>query len=300
MEAQNVFLPERRTGLIVHIGAAILLIGASLGSFLLAQRQIASSYFVLLLLLSVALLLPLALILYRGYALLRANYILEREGLRLRWGLRSEDIPLPAVEWVRPASELGYPLRLPLLRLPGGILGVVNAEGLGPVEFMAATSQGLLLVATAQRVYAISPADPAAFLRVFQRTIEMGSLTPLEAHSARPAAFFQRAWGNRQVRGLLLAGTGVTLLLFILVGMLIPTSGDISLGYSAPGSPAEPMPAIRLLLLPVLAVFTLVADFIGGLFFYRRPEAQPIAYLLWASSILTPVLLIIAVLLLIL
>ncbi|NMC78371.1 MAG: hypothetical protein GYA59_03330, partial [Chloroflexi bacterium] len=94
MEAQNVFLPERRTGLIVHIGAAILLIGASLGSFLLAQRQIASSYFVLLLLLSVALLLPLALILYRGYALLRANYILEREGLRLRWGLRSEDIPL--------------------------------------------------------------------------------------------------------------------------------------------------------------------------------------------------------------
>lgn len=293
------FLPERRKGLILHTAAAILLLVGSLGSFWLAQQQIAGAYFVLLLLLSVILLVPLALILYRGYALLRASYTLEREGLRLRWGLRSEDIPLPSVEWVRPASELGYPLPLPLLRLPGSILGVVEAEGLGTVEFMAASAEGLLLVATQQRVYAISPSDPSAFIRAFQRAIEMGSLTPLEAHSARPAAFLQRVWDNRAARTLLAAGLGLTVTLFVLVGLLIPTRASISLGYNAAGEPGEPLPAVRLLLLPVLAVFALVADFISGLFFYRRPEGQPIAYLLWASSALTPLLLIIATLLMI-
>jgi len=44
-------------------------------------------------------------------------------GLRLRWGLRAEDIPLPEIEWIRPASDLGFHLPKPFLSMPGALLG---------------------------------------------------------------------------------------------------------------------------------------------------------------------------------
>lgn len=47
-------------------------------------------------------LLPLPLLVYRFRALQRAHYILERDGIRLRWGLRAEDIPMDQVDWVHP------------------------------------------------------------------------------------------------------------------------------------------------------------------------------------------------------
>jgi hypothetical protein len=49
------------------------------------------------------------------------------------------------------------------------------------------------------------------------------------------------------------------------------------------------------MLLPVLNTFIFLADLLLGLFFYRRTEAQPLAYLLWGSSILTALLFIAAV-----
>src|SRR5262249_54105146 len=108
--------------------------------------------------------------------LTRSNYFLNRDNLRLVWGLRIEEIPLADVEWVRPLSALASPVHLPLLRLPGGILGVTRHSELGKIEFLASESSTLLLIATAQRVFAISPADPGTFTGSFQRAIELGSL----------------------------------------------------------------------------------------------------------------------------
>ncbi len=299
MITDAVFPPPRTTGLLVHT-AGILIVGAAAGSSIYFSLQAeVGSYSILLLLLSLVLLVPTGLGIYRGYALLRASYTLERDGLRLRWGLRSEDIPLPEVEWVRPASDMGFAMPLPFLPAPGAILGTRQVEGLGPVEYMASDRDRMLLVATPEKIYVISPADPKGFQRAFQRAIEMGSLSPIPFSSTLPAAFLQRVWHDRLARIVILAGLALTVALFVLVVTTIPTKTALPLGFDRAGQPISNGPPERLLLLPVLATFSLVTDLIAGLFFYRYEETHPIAYLLWAAGVITPLLLIAATLFLI-
>ena len=116
---------------------------------------------------------PLPFFGYRLFSLLRADYILDRDSLAFYWGLRVEDIPLNDIEWIRPATDLSTPLRIPTLSLPGALLGMRRHPDLGAVEFIAAEKKKLLLVATAKRTYAISPEDAATFLSTFRRATEM-------------------------------------------------------------------------------------------------------------------------------
>jgi hypothetical protein len=61
------------------------------------------------------------------------------------------------------------------------------------------------------------------------------------------------------------------------------------------GSPGEPGPAVRLLLLPVLNAIFFIGDALLGLFFFRREDNIPFAYLLWGAGSLTPLLFLAAV-----
>lgn len=289
------FLPERRAGLILHTLAFLALAGGTAASVWMATQQQAGANFVLFILLALALFFPVPLVAYRGYALLTAHYSVERDGLRIRWGLRGEDIPLPDIEWVRPASDLAFNLPLPRLSWPGAVLGSLNVRDLGPVEYIGSDRSILLLVATPNRIYAISPADPMAFVRAFQYATEMGSISPLHSFSARPAAFLRGVWGDTPARILVSAGLLLTLALFVLVSLLIPNRATISLGFSASGLPVEPTASAQLLLLPVLCVFAFIADLIGGLYFYRN-QPRPVAYLFWTGGVLTPVMLLVAIL----
>jgi hypothetical protein len=293
------FLPPRRQGLILHSGMALLLAAADAISFFYAAQQAVGSYFVLLLLLSLALLAPFILVCYRGYALMQARYSLERDGLRLRWGLRAEDIPLPDVEWVRPASDLAFRLPLPFLPTPGSILGTINVPDLGPVEFMAADLGSMLLIATPHKVYAISPADPQSFVAAFQRVVEMGSLSPLPSATTLPAAYLQSVWSDRPARYLNLVGLLLTVALFVVVGLVIPSHTSIALGWTSSGVPVKPGPPERLLLLPVLGTFTYILDLLVGLYLYRFLPLRPVSFLLWIASLITPILLIVAVMLMV-
>ncbi len=296
MQPSTVFLPSRRTGLIVHGVATLVLLGGSGGCFWLSLNQQVGAYFVLFLLAAILLGIPLLLVIYRGGSLLSASYTLEREGLRLRWGLRAEDIPLPDIEWIRPASDLVNELPLPRLSWPGACTGIRTVPDLGIVEYMAADVDNMLLVATPQRVFVISPAEPLDFIHAFQRCAELGSLAPLPAHSARPAAFLQTVWNDGLARRLILAGFGLGLAFFVFVSLSIPTRTVISLGFNTDGRPVEPVPAAQLLLLPVLCALAFGADLIGGLIFYRLENRQRLAYMLWGSSLFTPILLFVAVL----
>lgn len=290
------FNPPRQRGLLFH-GLIILALGAASAlAFMFGLNQKVGGYFVLLLLISLLLFAPLPLIIYRVYALSRAAYRLERDGLRLRWGLRAEDIPLPEVEWVRRAADLASDLPLPPLSWPGAILGTVKVQDLGPVEYLASTTQSLVLIATTQKVYAISPEDHAAFLRSFQRSLEMGSLSPLSSVSVLPAAYLSTIWSNVVARLLLLLGLALNLLLFIGVSLLIPSLSMVSLGFYPTGAPLPPVPAAQMLLLPILGVFIYLINLTTGLFFYRRSDFHLIAFLSWGGSVITTLLLILAVL----
>jgi len=290
------FLPPRRRAMLLHILAAVGFLAVSTVSLILALQQQVSGIFSLLLLISLAFFIPLPVVLYRAYALYNAAYTLERDGLRIRWGLRAEDIPLTEIEWVRPVSDLGFHLPLPRLAFPGAILGLRKIDELGEVEFLASDAASMLLIAVPKKVYAISPEETRSFMRAFQDAIEMGSLSPLPAYSAEPAAFARRVWDDRVARGFLVAGLILTVALLLLVSLMIPGRSQVALGFDNQGLPLEPVPAQQLLLLPVLGIFAYVADLFIGLFFYRREAERPVAFLLWISSAVTPALLILAVL----
>jgi hypothetical protein len=213
----------------------------------------------------------------------------------IRWGLRREDIPLDSIEWMRPANEIGFRLPLPWLRWPGALIGRRSVAELGLVEYLGSHQGHLILVATPGRVFAISPQDTKGFMAAFRRVNELGSLTPIEAQSVYPSVFIGRVWEDPLARWLILGGfiTGVILL----AGAALAMPGLETIQWVEPGSTA---PGERLLLLPVLNGLIWLFNLVVGTLLYRRGEDQRLAaYLLWGTSGLTGVLLLIGSLLLI-
>ena len=244
-------------------------------------------------LIALVLLAPLPLLVYRLYALVSATYILRRDGLRIRWGLRREDIPLNDIEWIRPATELGFRLPMPWLRWPGAVLGSRKVPELGSVEFLAADLSHMLLVATPEKVFAVSPQDTGAFMSLFSQVNELGSLAPLEPQSVYPTLLLGRVWEDRIARLLFFISFGIGLVLLTVDAIAVPSLDTIP--WLTPGSTA---PAERLLLLPVLDGIIWLGDLVFGIFLYRRSSDLRIAtYMLWGTSALTGVLLLLGSLL---
>lgn len=294
------FQPPRRLGMVTLSGAMALL--ALTGAVGLWQATLADigPTFILFLLPSFLAFAAIPFLAYRVYALQNAHYTLEREGVRLQWGLRGEVIPIQEILWMHPAAGIEAPLPLPLLRLPGGVLGVrrfSGAEGEGgarEIEYLASSTRGLILIATQGRIYAISPADPKAFLRAFQIFTEMGSLTPLAAHSVYPTFLVSQVWASAPARLLLVGSVSLSLALLVWVSLAIPGRATVNLGFHPDGSAKEAVPAVQMLLLPVVNTIFVLGSILLGLFFYRRQESQPLSYVLWGSSALTPLLFLLA------
>lgn len=290
------FPPSRRRGLLVHTVIITILATISVWAFLNISRAPVGPILILYLVVILVTLPPLPFFGYRAFSLLRADYVLDRDSLSFYWGLRMEDIPLTDIEWIRPATDLTSPLRTPPLSLPGGILGMTRHSDLGTVEFIASTRENLLLVATSKRTYAISPENAAAFLEIFRRATELGSLLPAEAVSQYPSFLLSRAWENLTARFLWISGLLLNLGLVAWVLYLIPTVSRITLGFGPSRTPLEPVPSIRLILLPLLSASLFAAGLLAGLYFFRDKKGQPLAVLIWASSTLMSMLFLLAVL----
>ena len=288
--------PPKRLGLGIHLVLILLLGGlAAWGIWNLTFTEVGPNFVIFLLDVLLALV-PLPLFIYRAYALMRADYILDRDSLELRWGLRDEDIPLSDIEWMRPASDLTTPLRRPWLPIPGAVLGLRRHPDLGVVEFLASDPGNLLLVATSKRVYAISPAQAARFAQTFARSIEMGSLLPAEAKSVYPSFIFSRAWENPLTRFLWLIGLFLNIGLVVWVMLTIPTLGQVPLGFAPSGTPLPPSSATQLILLPIESSFLFLVGLFAGLYFYRWENHRILAVIIWASGALTGLLFLLAVL----
>ena len=288
--------PPSRRGLLVQGIIITILATISLWAFYNISRAPVGPTLIVYLLVILATLPPLPFFAYRAFSLLRADYVLDRDSLAFYWGLRVEDIPLTDIEWIRPASDLTSPVRTPPFSLPGVILGVTRHQDLGTVEFIASTRKNLLLVATNKRTYAISPENAAAFLETFRRATELGSLLPAEAVSQYPSFLLARAWENLTARFLWISGLLLNLGLVAWVSFLIPTVSRVTLGFDSSGAPLDAVPSVRLILLPLLSALLFSAGLIAGLYFYRDKKGESLAVIIWASSTLTSLLFLLAVL----
>jgi hypothetical protein len=277
------FLPPKRLGFYFQLGAILVLIAAGFyGFYQLTQASLGPAFLFAMIpiLLAVSLTPPLV---YRMLSLANASYILQRDGITLQWGQRIEEIPMTSVLWVRPASELRGRLPLPWFYWPGSVIGIRRYPEAGQVEFMASTTHSLLLIGTPGQVYAISPDDRQAFLAAFNRLAELGSLTPISPRSIRPSLWISHVWSNQLARWLILVSTLFSLALLVWVSFMIPRLSEVSLGFQPDGSLREPVPAVQLMLLPVVNSLIYVVNLVIGLAFFRQDEKSPLAFLLWGN-----------------
>jgi len=263
--------PERRAGVIFHTGAVLILLAVSAWGIWQAVHSVIGPVFVIYLLPALTSIFLIPLLIYRLYSLMGAFYQLERDGMRLRWGLRIEDIPMDSIMWVSEYIEFKQPPPKPWVWLPGALIGIRRLPDGKTLEYLASNSRDLILIGTQKQVYAISPMQPDLFMEKFKRFMELGSIFPVQARSVYPSFLLARVWRRRSARFLLLLGFILNILLLLWVSVIVPSRPTIILGF-IPGS--DPVPSVRLLLLPVLsAIFFLFDAFLG--FFFYRGEVNP-------------------------
>mgnify|MGYP000845520574 FL=1 len=290
------FPPPKQRGLIVH--GLILLVLATVvvvGFFQLSSADVGPG-FLTWLLVSLVAFAPVPFFAYRIFALYRANYEIDRDSLAIHWGLRVEDIPLSDIEWMRPAEDLTHPLNLPAIPLPGAILGLRRHPDLGVVEFIASDARKLLLIATAKRVFVISPDNPAGLAQTFARATELGSLAPTEAKSVYPSFIVAQAWESGLARYLWLSALFLNIGLFVWASLIIPSTPLVALAAQASGGVLQSVPSSQLMIFPVASLLLAVAGWIAGLYFYRWDRERTLAFIVWGSGALSSLLFLLAVL----
>ena len=291
-----VFEPDQRAGMLFHLGAILVVIALGLlGLWGLSRASLGLTFvvFLVLILLSAVVVPMLA---YRAYTLRTAYYVMNRDGVKLRWGFRYEYIPIGDVVWVHLAKDISSPVPLPRLNWPGSISGQRHLSDDNMIEFMAADTKKLVLIATPGRIFAISPSDPAAFIQAFQRLTELGSLAQQVGQSIYPTLLLGQVWASKPARILIIMGLILGVALIAWIGVLIPQRPQIHLGFRTSGAPGDIVPSVRLFLLPVINSTFYSIDLLLGFFFFRNSDTQPFSYLLWGSSVFVAFLFILSVL----
>lgn len=314
MDERYHYAPSRRQGLIFHAGIALIVIAIAGWGLRNASQSNFGLPFLLYLIPPVIAAFFLPLIAYRAFALWRAYYTLERNGLHLHWGARVEDIPMHTILWVRRSNDpqlsaIGK-LPLPIIRWPGAIRGVCYLSNGFPVEYMAADSNNLVLIATSKRVIAISPSEAENFMFVYQRLSELGALSPWSARSVYPTFILFKVWNAPSARYMILVAILLDIILLGWVSLVIPTRQEIFLGFTAASEPVAPY---LMLLLPLLNTAFLAIDIILGIYFFRSEEpvadvpqsedtkplprrrqstisAHTLAFIIWGAGIFTPLI----------
>jgi hypothetical protein len=286
MDQSHYFHPPRRTGSIIQIGMIILFSAAGLwGIWQINQARAGIQIlpFIFAVLIS---LVTVPFLVYRYYSLQQSLYTLRREGITLQWGWRSETIPMADVEWVHPAHDLETPLRFPRLRWPGSLVGA-RIFSRGPsIEFMASTTQDLIIIALKNnRYFVISPRDVNHFLETFRELTEMGALESIESQSVQSRLLLTNIWKERPALILIVLGFLLNITLLTWALLIIPNRSQISLGFTPRGTPHEPLDSVRLLLLPILNAFAYFINLFLGFFLFRRAANRLLSYFLWGTSL---------------
>ncbi|MFO7944047.1 MAG: PH domain-containing protein [Anaerolineales bacterium] len=285
MKERYTFHPPRKKGNIFHFLFIATLIALGIwGIWQISNAEVAPQLLVYLLPILLFLLFVPFLI-YRLYALHRSQYILDRDGLILQWGWRKETIPMDHIEWVHQVEELNIQPKPPLIRWPGAVLGKRRLTRGPMIEFLASRGHSLVIISKEDQYYAISPQNVESFINTYNHLTELGSLNPLPSQDTHPAFLITQLWKRRA--NLMITFSGFILVLSLLVWALniIPNREEISLGFSHQGDPHQPLPSVRLILLPILYTISYFGNLVIGLFLYRREKNRSLAYFLWGSSV---------------
>ena len=277
------YQPARGKGILFLFPVCIGLIALEIFLFLRFDLTQVGLQFFLLLIALLLIAVPLFFLLYRLYSLLFSYYRLERDGLHIQWGFRTEVIPLNAIDWIRSPAEMTEDVPWSVVPMPGAYLGTVRVDDHLTYEFLASDMNKMLFLGTSRYTYVISPQNLAAFLNGFERILQMGSLTNVEWTTSRPGNWILEAWKSRIGRIALLTSLAFLITLYIFVGTRFQVGKTISLSFSPSGEPLESISSVNMLVVPLGASIIWIVGSVLGLLMFQRPENRRTAELVWGA-----------------
>lgn len=284
------FKPNRWLGL--ASGGVLVLLVLSLDGVMvwgILQLGISLSGFILLLLIVLSLFL-LVLLCYWLYGLLWSGYHLDRNALVIRWGATTQVVPMESVTAVLSGEQATHIHRFRGPLWPGLRVGFGEVEEVGPTLFFATGSLSKqVIVTTPALAYALSPADPTAFIATLRQRLSMGPTQSVEQMSQQPAVLTWSFWNDRL--GIALVASALLLLLGIFgyIWMRYPSLADLQpLHFDATGQPDRWGTRAQVFTLPFIGMLALITN--GGLGFLLYDRERPASYLLWSGAIAVQVL----------
>lgn len=227
-------------------------------------------------------------LLYRTWAAFTLEYWVDRNAITMRWANYRQIIPLPSIARIVEGRDLaiGPP---GILEWPVPYLRTIVVPG-GRLQLCATrpTSECLLLD-TPAGVFALSPAQPQAFLDLVQERYQMGPALSLKPALTRQSGLDRLVPSDRL--GAWLFGLGLlgVLMLFGVLMISFPDLPDVlTVRYNSAGLPEEIREKSALFRLPIIGLLAWGINGVGGLILLARRQLLG-AYMLWGGAIVVQV-----------
>ena len=290
MEESRTFYPPKDLGTVIHLLLMVIFSAAGVwGIWGVSNVEVAPELlpYIALIILFLA---TVPFLIYRLYALHRSAYTLERGGIRLDWGWRSESLPMDQVNWVYKVEDLETAPQLPFIHWPGAVTGVRRFQRGPEVEYLASRTKELVIISAGERYYAVSPSRVNDFISTYNELTELGAISSLPEDSVQPALILTDIVKIKPILWTLIGGGMLTISLLIWTLLVIPSRELVSLGFTAYGVPHQGLDSVRLVLFPIINTTAYLANLILGLFLFRNQENRVLAYILWGGSVLVAIL----------
>jgi len=232
-----------------------------------------------------------ALMVYWLYGLFSLSYILDRNGLVIRWGPLRQVVPMGNIERIVPAEAVHVPMRFYGVAWPGYRVGKGYVKGVGSLRVYATCPlRGQLLVITPSQIYGISPSNPQAFLKDFERRAGLGIVHRMEQITHRSAWMSLPIWRDRQAQALIFAGFLLNLWLVAYICKAYPGLPRIlPLHFDSLGEVDRVGERTELFILPIIGWMVQMFDTSAGLLLHPRQTTG--SYLLFVAAVLVQALL---------
>ena len=219
------------------------------------------------------------------------RYVLDHQGLSIRWGPVTHFLPMSSITAVTPGKAEMRP-RISGVGWWGYHIGSGDAEGVGPVVFFSThrSADELVYVRTASVAYGLSPQDPERFateIERFQSAKDDGG--PAEATIRREQIAAHPIWGDRIAQYLALAAIAVNVALWGYVLAVYPDlNNEITIEFPPIGDITTLRARSEILTIPTAASVILGVNLLAGLLFEWKERAA--AYLVLSGTLFFQVL----------
>lgn len=285
--------PPRTTGALVGGGAVFLALVLA-AALLLKAIDWPVSFPQFLAYAGAALLLVVAGVFsFWTYACINLRYVLDGEGLAIRWGPVRHYIPINQLRSLTPGRGEQH-LQIKGIGWLGYHIGRGYVEEYGDVLFFSThrTPEDVVYIRASDTVYAVSPQDPARFIAEVERARKAGKSAE-RSFVRRDVLAAHPIWADRAAQWLGLAAIALNLALWGYVFAAYPDLGEqIKIQFPPIGDITEVHSRGELLKVPATATAILATNLLVGLGFQWKERAA--TYLLLSGAVFFQVLFLVA------